>query len=63
MNEIRNLMCVKSIITILLVLSVVVLSYIYPEQYAETMRNCCTMVVTFYFSHQSQKGVKTIDRD
>lgn len=63
MNEFRNLMCVKSIITILLVLAVVCLAFIFPEQYSETMRNCCTMVVTFYFSHQQNKLERSEQND
>lgn len=55
MNKRNNLMCVKSIITILLVSALVVQSFVYPDAYAETFRNAVTMVVTFYFVHQNDK--------
>lgn len=42
--------------TIGLTLALIVLVFIYPEQYAETFRNAVTMVVTFYFAHQREKG-------
>ena len=54
----RNLLCVKSIITVALILALCVLCFIYPEQYSETLRNCVTMVVTFYFAHQQEKLTK-----
>lgn len=54
----RNLLCVKSIITVALILALCVLCFIYPEQYSETLRNCVTMVVTFYFAHQQEKFAK-----
>lgn len=54
----RNLLCVKSIITVALILALCILCFIYPEQYSETLRNCVTMVVTFYFAHQQEKIAK-----
>lgn len=48
-------MCVKSIITILLVSALVVLTFVYPEEYSETFRNAVTMIITFYFVHQNDK--------
>lgn len=51
----RNLMCVKSLITILLVGTVCVLCFLDPLTYSETLKNCVTMVVTFYFAHQQEK--------
>lgn len=51
----RNLMCVKSLITILLVGTVCVLCFLDPPTYSETLKNCVTMVVTFYFAHQQEK--------
>ena len=42
--------------TIGLTVALIVLVFIYPEQYAETFRNAVTMVVTFYFAHQREKG-------
>lgn len=58
MKSFQNLMCVKSVITILLIGSLVVLSFIYPEAYVETLKSCVTMVVTFYFAHQSDKQLR-----
>lgn len=55
MRNFQNLMCVKSVITILLISSLVALSFLYPREYAETLKSCVTMVVTFYFTHQSDK--------
>jgi hypothetical protein len=53
--KMQNLLCVKSIITVALILALCVLCFIYPDQYSETLRNCVTMVVTFYFAHQQEK--------
>lgn len=51
----NGLLCVKSIMTIVLTVALCVLTFMYPEQYAETMKACVTMVVTFYFAHQIDK--------
>lgn len=51
----RNLMCVKSIVTICLTLALVAAVFIYPDVYEETFKNAVTMVVTFYFAHQFDK--------
>lgn len=56
--KMQNLLCVKSIITVALILALCVLCFIYPDQYSETLRNCVTMVVTFYFAHQQEKATK-----
>lgn len=58
MKSFQNLLCVKSVITILLIGSLVVLSFVYPESYVETLKSCVTMVVTFYFAHQSDKQLR-----
>lgn len=65
MNQFSNLMCVKSIITIAIVIAIIVLSFLYPDEYSETMRNAVTMIVTFYFTHQTnkQQGSDENDRD
>lgn len=51
----RNLMCVKSIVTVILTAALVVAVFLYPATYEETFKNAVTMVVTFYFAHQSEK--------
>lgn len=51
----NGLLCVKSVMTIVLTVALCVLTFMYPEQYAETMKACVTMVVTFYFAHQVDK--------
>lgn len=58
MKKFQSLLCVKSVITIMLVGSLVVLSFIYTEEYVETLKSCVTMVVTFYFAHQSDKQIR-----
>lgn len=61
LKSFQNLMCVKSVITILLISSLVVLSFIYPVEYAETLKSSVTMVVTFYFAHQTDKQQRKED--
>lgn len=51
----QNLLCVKSILTIVLAIGFTVLCFIYPEEYTDTMKTLVTSVVTFYFSHQIGK--------
>lgn len=51
-------MCVKSVITIILIVALVVLSFVFPQTYSETTKNAITMVVTFYFAHQNDKSRK-----
>lgn len=53
--KVKSLLCVKSIVTILVTIALCVLTYIYPDLYAETFKTAVTMVVTFYFSHQANK--------
>lgn len=55
MHHFESLLCVKSIITILLIGALVILSFLYPEEYNETLKSSVTMVVTFYFAHQTEK--------
>lgn len=45
----------KSIITVLLIGALVILSFLYPDEYNETLKSSVTMVVTFYFAHQQNK--------
>ena len=57
MKKNKSLLCVKSIMTIILTLALVVLTFQHPADFKETFKACATMVVTFYFSHQiSKKG-------
>lgn len=67
MKNCNNLLCVKSIITIVICLAFSVLCFIYPETYEETMKTVIVSVITFYFSHQigkskSESEVKTNDK-
>lgn len=63
MNEnnnivVRSLLCVKSIVTIIVTIALCVLTFLYPDEFMETFKTAVTMVVTFYFSHQSNKNNK-----
>ena len=52
----QNLLCVKSIITIVLCVAFSALCFMYPEDYMETMKTVITSVITFYFAHQIGKS-------
>lgn len=51
----NSLLCVKSIITIIIVLAAAVLTFIFPEQMMDTFKSAVTMIITFYFAHQTDK--------
>lgn len=51
----QNLLCVKSIITIILCTAFSALCFLYPETYEETMKTVIVSVITFYFAHQIGK--------
>lgn len=51
----NSILCVKSIMTIILTVALVALTFRDPQEYAETFKTCVAMVVTFYFSHQIEK--------
>lgn len=51
----KNLLCVKSIMTIMLSAMLCVMVYLHPDTYEEVFKNCCIMIVTWYFSYQSKK--------
>lgn len=51
----KNLLCVKSIMTIMLTAMLCVMVYLHPDTYEEVFKNCCIMIVTWYFSYQSKK--------
>ena len=50
-----NLLCVKSIMTIILSIGLCIFTYLYPNEMLDTFKSCVTMVVTFYFTHQLDK--------
>lgn len=52
----KNVLCVKSIMTILITIMLCVMTYLYPESYSEVFKNVAIMVATFYFSHQISKS-------
>lgn len=54
----NNLLCVKSIITIVISVAFSVLCFLYPDDYTDTMKMIIVSVITFYFSHQSEKANK-----
>ena len=51
-----NLLCVKSIMTIILSVGLCIFTYLYPGEMLDTFKSCVTMVVTFYFTHQLDKS-------
>jgi len=59
-NKYTSILCVKSILTIILSVAFSILCFIYPVQYEETMKMVIVSVITFYFSHQTDK--KTAER-
>lgn len=50
-----NLLCVKSIITIVLCAAFSALCFMYPDTYTDTMKTVIVSVITFYFTHQINK--------
>lgn len=52
----KNLLCVKSILTIIVSISFCILCFIYPDTYVDTMKTIIPVVITFYFSHQIGKS-------
>lgn len=55
-----HLLCVKSIITIVIVLGATIATFIYPAQMMDTFKSAVTMIITFYFAHQiDKKGEST----
>ena len=57
----KNLVCVKSIMTILLTAMLCVMVYIRPDDYGDVFKNIVVMVATFYFSYQGNKIRREID--
>lgn len=54
----KNLLCVKSIITIVFSIVFCVITCLYPDTYSETFKTVITTVVTFYFANQYNKNEK-----
>lgn len=57
----KNLVCVKSIMTILLTAMLCVMVYLRPDDYGDVFKNIVVMVATFYFSYQANKVRNEID--
>ena len=55
MKFVHNLLCVKSIITVVLIATLATLAIMNPDEYKTTIENLTYIVVTFYFSHQTNK--------
>lgn len=55
MKFVHNLLCVKSIITVVLIVTLATLAFMNPDEYKATIENLTYIVVTFYFSHQTNK--------
>ena len=51
----HGFLCVKSIVTVILVLTLAYLAITHPEEYKETIINITYIIVTFYFSYQNNK--------
>lgn len=51
----KQLLCVKSIMTIMVTAMLCVMVYLHPADYSELFKNVCVMIATFYFAHQSSK--------
>ena len=52
----KQLFCVKSIMTIMVTAMLCVMVYLHPSEYGELFKNVCVMIATFYFAHQQRKG-------
>lgn len=55
MDKYSNILCVKSILTIVLSVAFAILCFIYPADFTDTMKMVIVSVITFYFSHQTDK--------
>lgn len=51
----KNLLCVKSIMTLMITAMLCVMVYVRPDDYGEVFKNVAIMVATWYFSYQSRK--------
>ena len=63
MYKYSNILCVKSILTIVLSVAFAVLCFIYPADFTDTMKMVIVSVITFYFSHQTDKKNAQITKE
>ena len=63
MDKYSNILCVKSILTIVLSVAFAVLCFIYPADFTDTMKMVIVSVITFYFSHQRDKKNAQITKE
>lgn len=56
----KQLFCVKSIMTIMVTAMLCVMVYLHPSEYGELFKNVCVMIATFYFAHQQRKGEENV---
>ena len=63
MYKYSNILCVKSILTIVLSVAFAVLCFIYPADFTDTMKMVIVSVITFYFSHQTDKKNSQITKE
>lgn len=54
----NNLLCVKSLLTIIFSVGAIILTCLYPAEMLNTFQTCLTMIITFYFAHQYDKKLK-----
>ena len=63
MDKYSNILCVKSILTIVLSVAFAILCFIYPADFTDTMKMVIVSVITFYFSHQTDKKNAQITKE
>ena len=55
----NNLLCVKSLLTIIFSIGAIILTCLYPEEMLNTFQTSLTMIITFYFAHQYDKKLSS----
>ena len=63
MGKYSNILCVKSILTIVLSVAFSILCFLYPADFTHTMKMVIVSVITFYFSHQTDKKNSQITKE
>ena len=63
MGKYSNILCVKSILTIVLSVAFAILCFIYPADFTDTMKMVIVSVITFYFSQQTDKKNSQITKE
>ena len=63
MGKYSNILCVKSILTIVLSVAFAILCFLYPADFTDTMKMVIVSVITFYFSHQTDKKNSQITKE